>query len=204
MASVSVKPLQFLTVNAPKQNQRECDGSDFCDREGPPYGIQTERAGQNPGGREQNTELTADRRSKTVNTVAECLEYRADHDAESCEYVADTDDAQCRTADRKHIVGGIEEAKQNVRNQIKDGKSAEHQTDGGGAAQPDRMQNTLPPARAVIVGNDRYHAVIETEDRHEEKALQLEIYAKHSGSCGREGEQDFVHTEGHDRSDGHH
>ena len=36
---------------------------------------------------------------------------------------------------------------------------------------------------AVVEADDRHHAVIQTEYRHEDEALQLEVYAEY-GCCG--------------------
>ncbi len=38
---------------------------------------------------------------------------------------------------------------------------------------------------AVIICYDRYHSIVQSENRHEDKALQFEIYSEYSGGGGR-------------------
>ena len=59
-------------------------------------------------------------------------------------------------------------------------------------------------SRAVVIGNDRHHTVIQTEHRHEDEALQLEIDAEDGGRRRGEGNEDLVESEVHHRADGHH
>ena len=65
----------------------------------------------------------------------------------------------------------------------------------------DCLGDTLLVPSPVIIGNNGNHTVVQTEHRHEDKAVQLEIYSEY-GSC-RCGElnQDLVHSKGHDRAD---
>ena len=46
---------------------------------------------------------------------------------------------------------------------------------------------TLDPVRlfsAIVIGNNGNHTVVESEYRHEHKALELEIHAKDGSGCG--------------------
>ena len=52
----------------------------------------------------------------------------------------------------------------------------------------------------VVVGDNGHHAVVQSEDRHEDKALELEVGAKHSGGGGGEGDEDSVDPEDHHRA----
>ena len=53
---------------------------------------------------------------------------------------------------------------------------------------------------AIIVGNDRHHAVIQSKHRHKHKALQLKVNAEHCLG-GTECRQDQVHSIGHQGTD---
>ncbi len=66
------------------------------------------------------------------------------------------------------------------------------------------MGNTVLFACTVVECDDRHHAVVQSEDRHEEEALQLEIHTEYRRCGGGEHKQDLVHSECHDRSDRHH
>ena len=59
--------------------------------------------------------------------------------------------------------------------------------------------DTLRLLRAVVVGDDRHHAVIEAKDRHKHEALELEINAEHGDRRGRERDEDQVHDEASQR-----
>ena len=58
--------------------------------------------------------------------------------------------------------------------------------------------------RAVVVGNDRHHTVVEAKDRHEHEALELEINAEHRDCRGRKRDEDQVHDEARQRRDAAH
>ena len=66
------------------------------------------------------------------------------------------------------------------------------------------MCNAVLFVRTVVECDDRHHAVVQSKDRHEEEALQLEIHAEYRGCGGREHEQDLIHSKCHDGSDRHH
>mgnify|MGYP006872872775 FL=1 len=59
--------------------------------------------------------------------------------------------------------------------------------------------DTLRLLRAVVVGNDRHHTVVEAKDRHEHEALELEINAEHRDCRGRKRDEDQVHDEARQR-----
>ena len=69
------------------------------------------------------------------------------------------------------------------------------------------FQSLIYPAlvsRTVIICKYRYKSVVETEYRHKEKALQLEVHAEYGSRRVREPDQDPVHHVRHQRADRHH
>ena len=64
--------------------------------------------------------------------------------------------------------------------------------------------NAIRPLRAIVVCDDRHHAVVQTEDRHEDKALELKVGSEHGDGGGGEGDQDQIHNIGRERGDARH
>ena len=87
---------------------------------------------------------------------------------------------------------------------MKDQRTAEHDGDSQRHGEFQGFLDTVASARAIVVSQHRDQAVVETEDRHEEKALEFEINAEDCRCRLGESTQDLVHRIGHDRSDRHH
>ena len=87
---------------------------------------------------------------------------------------------------------------------LEDGKSEQHDGYGNNDAQLDSLNDTVFIPGTVVKCDNRDHPVIQSEDRHEDEALKLEVYAEYGGCGGREDQKDLVHSEGHDRADGLH
>ena len=81
---------------------------------------------------------------------------------------------------------------------LEEEKADQHDTNGVGDAQPDGPGDAVGPAGPVVISHNGHHAVVQTEDRHEEKGLQLEVYPQHRCGGGGEGDQNLVHAEHHD------
>ena len=64
--------------------------------------------------------------------------------------------------------------------------------------------DTIWLLRAVVIGNDRHHAVIEAEHRHEHKALELEVDTEHGDRRGGIRNEDHVHDKARQRRDAAH
>ena len=114
------------------------------------------------------------------------------------------DNAEGGDPDLAHMVGRVKKRQQRTGNELKERQANEHQTDRGNDGQADGFLYALGLSRAVVVGDDRDHAVIEAEDRHEDKALELEVDAEDGRRCGGKDDEDLVEAEVHDRTDGHH
>ena len=81
---------------------------------------------------------------------------------------------------------------------LEEEKADQHDANGVGDAQPDGPGDAVGPAGPVVISHNGHHAVVQTEDRHEEKGLQLEVYPQHRCGGGGEGDQNLVHAEHHD------
>ena len=90
------------------------------------------------------------------------------------------------------------------RHKVEHHQSDEHDAHCNADAQPDRFHDALFTAGPVVVGHNGYHAVVQSEYRHEDKALKLEIYSEYGYGCLGKSNQDFIHPKGHDRADGLH
>ena len=114
------------------------------------------------------------------------------------------DDAKCRGSDRKHIVGSIEQTKKYFRHQLEGECAAEHDADRECDGKLQCFVDALLLPSTEVVGENRDESVVEAEDRHEEKALQLEVHTEYSGCRRGESGEDQVHAVGHDGTDRHH
>lgn len=100
----------------------------------------------------------------------------------------------------------MEDTQQLVRHDPEKSDSDEHQAHSKGSGQADGLADAQPVLGAVVVGDDRNHGIVQTEDRHEDNAVDLEVDAEDGGSCRglKVADQDHIHTEGHDGSDADH
>jgi len=62
------------------------------------------------------------------------------------------------------------------------------------------LNNAVLMSCAIIVSNDRHHAVIQSKNRHKHKALQLKVNTEHRLG-GTERCQDQIHSVGHQGTD---
>ena len=88
---------------------------------------------------------------------------------------AQGDDAQRRNANGFHIVAGLEQIQERARQQLKQQQSDTHDRQGIGDGQLQGLHDPHRLRRPVVVGHDRHHAVVQPENGHEDKALELEI-----------------------------
>ena len=63
-------------------------------------------------------------------------------------------------------------------------ESDKGQTESSDQAEFDRFDHTFSVLCPVVEGDDRRDTIVQTEHRHEEETLKLEIYTEHSGCCG--------------------
>lgn len=103
-----------------------------------------------------------------------------------------------------HVFRGVEEGEQGPRGQFKGGQAHGHNSHRGENGQFDGFLYPVGLLGPVVVGDNGHHAVVQSEDRHEDKALELEVGAKHSGGGGGEGDEDSVDPEDHHRANALH
>ena len=103
-----------------------------------------------------------------------------------------------------HFRRGVEQIEKPVGDQLEGCSSAEHHADGKQHGKLQGFVDSPFVSGTVIKSQDRNQPVVKTEYRHEEEALELEIYTEDSGCGGREGNQDQIHQVGHDGADAHH
>ena len=187
-----------------KEDGAEDKGENLRDREAEPHELQFSGLRQQPSRRQQHHELAAHGVDERVQRISDGLEHRAGDNAETCEQEVNGDNAEGGDPDLAHMVGRVKKRQQRSGNELKERQANEHQADRGNDGQADGFLHALGLSRAVVVGDDRDHAVIEAEDRHEDKALELEIDAEDGRRRGRKDDEDLVKTKVHDRTDGHH
>lgn len=192
---------QFLFIDVHKEDCGHRKGSALCNRDGPPYGGESEKLCQNGCDRQDDQELAGQGNDHAVDCGSQCLKDGTDDNAVPGEQEAQADDAEGRDSDFQHLFRGVENTEKHVRNNPEQRDAEEHDCHGDGNTQFDCVCDPLSPARAVIVGDDRDKAVVQTEDRHEDEAVQLEVDAEHSRCRGGKGHQNLVHSEGHHGTD---
>ena len=152
--------------------------------------------------RQDNKQLPCRRYDKTVDTISESLEYGTCNNTETCKNKAKRNDAKSRNTDFQHGVGSIEKCtKQELWRNLEDDKSGTHDAYSDDNAEFYRLGDSLFISGSIIICDDWNHTIIQSEYRHKDKALQFEIYAKHSGCCRREHKKNLVHSESHNRAD---
>ena len=94
---------------------------------------------------------------------------------------------QCRFSDGQHMFGSIEQRfHQEAWNGLEDDQTDYHDPDRDQDTHADCVGNTFFMSGTVIVCDDRDHSIIHTEYRHEDKALQFEIYTVYGCGSRRE------------------
>ncbi len=136
--------------------------------------------------------------------MPQCLIKRCGNDIEAREQEAEADCPQGDCADFQHLFRCVENAQKLRRKELERQKAQRHDCRCVKHTQLNCPHNALRIACAVVVCHDWHHAVIQTEHRHENKALQLEIHAEYCCRRRGKGNQYFVHAEGHDRTNRRH
>ena len=100
------------------------------------------------------------------------------------------------------MFGSIEQRfHQETWNGLEDDQTDYHDPNRDQDTHADCVGNTFFMSGTVIVCDDRDHSIVHTEYRHEDKALQFEIYTIYGCGSRREHQQDLIHTKCGDRSD---
>lgn len=146
--------------------------------------MEPEKRRERVGNRKYDKKLPRDRDDQAVYTVAEGLENGAYNDAEAGEDETEADDAKRRDSDFQHMLRSIKNIEHRSGFELEHGKADCHDAHGDSYAQPYGLHNSLFLACSVVVGDDRYHTVVQAEYGHEDKALQFEVDAEDGGRCG--------------------
>lgn len=199
-----VQRLNLLNPDPFKQQGRENHGDDLGKGNRPPYHGQAGQYGEKVCRRKDHQELPCRRNDQAVDPISQGLENRTYDDTVSGKDKAQADDTQRRHSDLQHMLGSVKKAQKLCRKDLERGQPDEHDAYCQADAQLHGGFDPFSVSGAVIVGDDRDHAIVEPEYRHEDKALQLKVNAEHRGGGGREHEQDLVHSKYHDGTDGLH
>lgn len=80
----------------------------------------------------------------------------------------------------------MEQVNQKIPGQnLENGQSYQHDADGDPVAERNGFFDPGYMSCSVVICHDGDHTVAQTEYRHEDKALKLEIDTEDSGGCGR-------------------
>ncbi len=194
----------LFLINPYEQRCTHDHRDDLSQRKGIPHSIQPQVSGEKVGQRQQAEKLAGDGGQKAVHAIAQCLEYGAHDDAVAGEQEAEADGSQGRDADLQHLGGGVEQQQHGTREDLEDGKAHQHDGYCDEDAESGGIHDTLLVARTVVECDDRDHAVVQSEDGHEDKTLELEVYAQYRYGGGGKAHQDQIQKIGHHGADGLH
>jgi len=116
----------------------------------------------------------------------------------------DGNNAQGQNTHGQHGGAGVEHTQQHMWENFGQNQAAQHNALGKADSQFDGLGNALGLAGTVIVADNGHHAVVNAKNRHEYKALQLEVNTKHRNGGAGKGNQDVVHRKGHHAANGVH
>ena len=199
-----VQGLDFQNPDPFKQQGGENHGDNLCKGNRPPYHGQTGQYGEKVCRRKDHQELSRRRYDQAVDTISQSLKNRAYNDTVPGKDKAQADDTQRGHPDLQHMLGSVEKAQKLFWKYLEHGQPNEHDAHCQADAQLHGGFDPFSISGAVIVGDNRDHAIVKPEYRHEDKALQLKINAEHRSGGGREHKQDLVHSKYHDGTDGLH
>ena len=198
-------------VHAGEKHQRQRQREYLRQRIAPPHQIAVAHGRAIPrqhiGDGDQEHQLPDDGRDHGVHGLPQRLEGAAQRDARAGHAEAQGDDAQGGYACGQHHVAGVKEPQQRIGYGPKQHCAEHHDAAGVQGAALDGGHHAAAVLSAVVVGHDGDHAVVQAENGHEDKGVQLEIDAE-GGGCrlvgGVVGDEDLVHQERHHRADGDH
>ena len=201
--------LVALVVVEETQNK----GKEFGDGETPPDGLDVAgEAGNEPGDRQKDEQLTADRDNHAVGAAANGLEYGGEDDAHSGQQEAGGDDPHSDHTDVSHLGSdlrlgfGLKDRHELAGENHEDEGADEHNDAGPDQGNLDAAVNPFFDLRTVVVSDDGDDTIGQAEDRHEDEGLELEVdgHDVQGGvALGKAGENG-VHADIHDGTDGSH
>ena len=99
---------------------------------------------------------------------------------------------------------GVKDSKQLFRNHTEESQAGQHQKSGGDCAETDGAVDPQPLPGAVVIGDNGHHSVVQAENRHKDKAVQLEINSENRRGSRGKPQKNQIHAKGHDRADALH
>ena len=132
------------------------------------------------------------------------LHHRDNNNIKACQKEGKADDAQGGNADGKHLLGCVEDAQKLLCEGPEKNHADNHNGNGIGHRKAHGFHQAVRLSCAVVEANDWHHAVVQTEYRHKDEALQLEVYAEYRRCRRGKANQNLIHAEGHHRADGCH
>ncbi len=194
-----------------EEEQRQRQGEYLRDGVAPPHQVAVAHGGAVPGQHigdgDQEHQLADDGGDHGVQGSAQRLEGGAQGDARAGHAEADGDDPQGGYAHGEHGVGGVKYLQQRAGDDPEEDGAEDHDDGGVQRAALDGLHHALAVPGTVVIGHDGHHAVVHTEDGHEDKGVQLEVRAEGGGRRlvgGVVGDEYLVHQERHHRTDGDH
>ena len=188
----------------PQEDDAQHQRNHLRDGEAEPHQVQHSCPGQEPRRRQQRHQLPAHGADQRVDGVADGLADGAGDDIESRQQEGVADDPQGHRTDGEHLLRGVEKAQQRSRDQVKGRTAHTHNHCGGGGGELEGLFHPVQPGSAAVIGDDGHHAVVQTENGHEDEALELEVGPEDGGGRVGKADENLVHAEGHDRADGLH
>ena len=180
------------------------NGNQLCNGKSKPHGVYVTGVAQQPGGRHQHNQLADHRNQQRQRAAPQRLERGGRNYVETCHRKMDGNNAQGQNTHGQHGGAGVEHTQQHMWENFGQNQAAQHNALGKADSQFDGLGNALGLAGTVIVADNGHHAVVNAKNRHEYKALQLEVDTKHRNGGAGKGNQDVVHRKGHHAANGVH
>ena len=156
---------QLFHIDPSEKNRSERNGNQFRERKGIPNCVEPCHTGKYISQGQNAQKLSGYRYDKAVDAVAQRLEDGAEDDTVACEQEAGTDDAEGGNAYLQHVIGRIEQLQQAFREYLENYEANQHDADGNKGAKLDGIHDSLFMSGAVIIGDNRNHAVVQAEFR---------------------------------------
>ena len=188
-------------------DNRERQAHNLCDWECQPHVGDLAQARQQERCRKQHHQLSNNGYIHAVNAFSQSLKYTALHYSIAGQWKTNRNNSKRRDADGQHFIRGIENSQEDVRNHPEQKHSHRHNHHRVPGTEAGCFQQAVLLPRAVVIADDGDHAVVQTEDGHKHKAVELEVDAEGCGGGlpgGVIGDEDLVHEERHHRADGDH
>ncbi len=157
---------------------------DLGDGERPPYEVDVSEGSEDQSRGNESNELTHDRNDHTVHTLSESLEQRTRYYTESRDREVNAYDPEGGDSHLGHGIRSFKEREHDLRDREEKGGSDTHDGCGVSPRKSPGLHHPVATFGPEVVSDDRHDTAVESEDRHEDKALHLVISTEH-GNCRR-------------------